>query len=78
MRQIVGYFEDLWKSKGLDIAVPSFGHISDLFACIPVEVRHFCDKVAERLRRGESVSLMMESILEIVKNQPILKMEKCS
>jgi hypothetical protein len=61
MRQITGYFEDLWKSKGLDIPVPSFGHISDLFSRIPLEVRHFCDKVAERLRKGESVSLLMDS-----------------
>ena len=26
-RQITGYFEDLWRSKGLEIAVPSFGHL---------------------------------------------------
>ncbi len=61
MRQIAGYFEDLWKSKGLDIAVPSFGHLSDLFASLPIQVRHYCDKVAARLQKGESVSLIMDS-----------------
>jgi hypothetical protein len=61
MRQIIGYFEDFWKSKGLDIAVPSFGHLSDLFASLPAQVRHYCDKVAQRLQKGESVSLIMDS-----------------
>ena len=61
MRKIVGYFEDLWKSKGLDLAVPSFGHLSDLFASLPVKVRHYCDKVAARLQKGEPVSLLMDS-----------------
>jgi hypothetical protein len=61
MRQIVGYFEDFWKSKGLAIAVPSFGHLSDLFACLSSQVRHYCDKVAQRLQKGESVSLIMDS-----------------
>ena len=61
MRQITGYFEDLWKSKSFDIAVPSFGHLSDLFSSLPVKVRHYCDKVAARLQKGESVSLLMDS-----------------
>jgi hypothetical protein len=26
IRQITGYFDDLWHTKGLDIPVPSFGH----------------------------------------------------
>ena len=61
MRQIIGYFEDLWKSKGLTIAVPSFGHLSDLFTSLPVPVRHYCEKVAARLQKGEPVSLIMDS-----------------
>ena len=61
MRQIVGYFEDLWQTKGLEIAVPSFGHLSDLFASLPVKVRHYCDKVAQRLQKGEAVSLILDS-----------------
>jgi len=51
MRQIVGYFEGLWKTKGLEIAVPSFGHLSDLFSSLPIKVRHYCDKVAQRLQK---------------------------
>jgi hypothetical protein len=32
MRQLAGYMEDYWKTLGLDIPVPSFGHLSDLFS----------------------------------------------
>jgi len=60
MRQIVGYFEGLWKTKGLEIAVPSFGHLSDLFSSLPIKVRHYCDKVAQRLQKGEAVSLILD------------------
>jgi len=61
IRQICGYFEDLWKSKGLDIKVPSFGHLSDLFEKIPVKTKQFCDKLARRLEKGEAVSLIADS-----------------
>ena len=37
MRQITGYFEDLWESKNIDIGVPFFGSLSDLFASISLE-----------------------------------------
>jgi len=52
---MTGYFEDLWASKGLDIKVPSFGTLSDAFACIPLETKQFCDDVAARLKRGEKI-----------------------
>lgn len=61
MRQITGYFEDLWRVKKLDIPVPSFGHLSDLFSTIPLKVRQFCNKLAKRIERGESVSLILDS-----------------
>jgi hypothetical protein len=61
MRQIIGYFEDLWRSQGLDIPVPSFGHLSDLFAALPLQVRHYCDQVAARLQKGESIPLIVDS-----------------
>lgn len=61
IRQIVGYFEDLWKKQNLDIAVPSFGHLSDLFSSLSPQVRHACDKVATRLQNGESIGLIMDS-----------------
>lgn len=60
MRQITGYFEDLWKSKDLDIAVPSFGNLSDLFYSLSVEVKQFCNKLKKRLEAGEDVSLIGE------------------
>jgi hypothetical protein len=61
LRQITGYFDDLWHVKKLDISTPSFGHLSDLFAKLPVFVRQYCDKVARRLVRGEPVTLIMDS-----------------
>lgn len=61
MRQITGYFEDLWEEKNLDIAVPSFGTLSDLFACISVETKRFCDNLKRRLEAGEDVSLILDS-----------------
>jgi len=61
LRQMEGYFDDLWGSKKLDIATPSFGHLSDLFERLPVYVKQYCDKVAKRLERGEPVTLIMDS-----------------
>ncbi len=61
MRQINGFFEDLWRTKKLDIPVPSFGHLSDLFSTIPLKVRQFCDKLAKRIAQGESIELIFDS-----------------
>jgi hypothetical protein len=32
MRQITGYMQDYWKTLGVDIPVPGFGHLGDLFS----------------------------------------------
>jgi hypothetical protein len=61
LRQMTGYFEDLWENSSLDIEVPSFGHLSDQFSVLPVKVKHFCDKIAKRLSRGESIDLILDS-----------------
>jgi hypothetical protein len=61
IRQITGFFEDLWRTKKLDILVPSFGHLSDLFSAIPLKVRQFCDKVAKRINNGEPITLIFDS-----------------
>ena len=61
LRQTAGYFEDIWKTKGIDIKVPSFGHLSDLFAVLPIEIQQFCDKLAKRVARGESITLILDS-----------------
>ena len=52
IRQTAGYFEDKWRIQGLDIPTPSFGHLSDLFAAIPLEVQQFCNKLAKQLESG--------------------------
>lgn len=61
IRQITGYFEDLWQGKGLDIAVPSFGHLSDLFSTLSIKIKQSCAKLAKRIENGESVSLILDS-----------------
>jgi hypothetical protein len=61
LRQITGYFEDLWKTKKLAIPVPSFGHLSDLFAALPVKIHQFCDVLKARIARGESIDLILDS-----------------
>ena len=61
LRQMEGYFDDLWRSKKLDIGTPSFGHLSDLFERLPVSVKQRCDKVAKRIERGEPVTLIIDS-----------------
>jgi hypothetical protein len=61
MRQITGYMEDYWASQGLDIPVPSFGHLSDLFAGLDVKVTQRCERLARRLANGEDVSLIIDS-----------------
>ena len=61
MRQITGYFEDLWESRGLNIPVPSFGNLSDLFASLSVETKQFCNKLKRRLKNGEDISLILDA-----------------
>ena len=61
IRQITGYFEDLWRTKKLDIPVPSFGHLSDLFSALPLKVRQFCEKLAKRIGQGEPITLIFDS-----------------
>lgn len=61
IRQTTGYFEDLWDMKDLDIPVPSFGHLSDLFSALPLKVRQFCDKLAKRIEQGERITLIFDS-----------------
>jgi hypothetical protein len=61
IRQMTGYFEDIWRTKNMEIPVPSFGHLSDLFSRLPLKVRQFCEKVAKRIEQGEKVTLILDS-----------------
>jgi hypothetical protein len=61
MRQITGYMEDYWATRGLEIAVPSFGQLCDQFAALEPELTQRCERLARRLARGESVSLIVDS-----------------
>jgi hypothetical protein len=61
MRQITGFMQDFWAVRGLDIAVPSFGHLSDLFATLELRVRQHCEQLAARLARGEALTVIVDS-----------------
>ena len=61
MRQISGYMEDYWKTVGLDIRVPSFGHLSDRFSNLDITVKQRCDRLARQLANGENVTMVVDS-----------------
>jgi len=61
MRQITGYMEDYWQTRGLEIPVPSFGHLSDLFAGLDVGIKQRCQRLAKRLASGEALSIVVDS-----------------
>jgi hypothetical protein len=61
MRQITGYMEDYWATRGLDIPVPSSGQLCDRFAALEVSVTQRCEQLARRLARGEAVSMIVDS-----------------
>jgi hypothetical protein len=39
MRQITGHMQEFWALRGLDIAVPSFGLLSERFRTLKVQVK---------------------------------------
>lgn len=61
MRQICGYFEDMWQRQNLKIPAPSFGHLSDLFAALPIKTKQYCDQLKKRIENGESVTLILDA-----------------
>jgi hypothetical protein len=60
-RQITGQMEEFWAIRGLDIGVPSFGHLSDRFAALKIIIRQRCERLRRSLANGEAVSLIVES-----------------
>jgi Transposase DDE domain len=61
MRQIAGYMQDYWETLGLDIAVSSYGHLSDLFSKLDIAVKQRCKRLARRLANGEDVAVIIDS-----------------
>ena len=61
MRQITGYMEDYWATRGLDIPVPSASQLGERFASLEVSVTQRCEHLARRLARGETISLIVDS-----------------
>ena len=73
MRQITGYMEDYWATRGLDIAVPSSGQLCDRFAALEVSVTQRCGQLARRLARGEAVSMIGQHGAEFWARQPVVR-----
>ncbi|WP_217591381.1 transposase [Burkholderia sp. GbtcB21] len=61
MRQNIGHMQEFWALRGLDIAVPSFGLLSERFRTLEVQVKQCCQRVADCLSRGEAISLIVDS-----------------
>src|SRR6201995_1750287 len=61
IRQITGYMEDYWATRGLDIPVPSASQLGERFASLEVSVTQRCEQLARRLARGETISLIVDS-----------------
>lgn len=43
------------------IPVPSVGHLSDLFATVPIRIKLFCQNICRRIESGEEVDLIADS-----------------
>lgn len=41
--------------------VPSFGHLSDLFSALPLNLKQSCDHLGKRLKKGEAITLILDS-----------------
>ncbi|MBR7964510.1 transposase [Burkholderia vietnamiensis] len=52
---------DYWRECGIDLPVPNFGHLLDLFAALDVGVRTHCSREAGRLNDGEPVTVIVDS-----------------
>jgi len=61
LREFTGFMHDYWRGRGLDLPVPSFGHLSDLFATLDMNIRTKCTRAAERLNEGEPVTVIVDS-----------------
>src|ERR1700686_2112747 len=61
MRQITGYKEDYWATRGLDIPVPSSSQLCERFAALEVSVRQRSAQLARRLASGEAITMIVDS-----------------
>jgi hypothetical protein len=61
MRQITGYMEDYWATRGLDIPVPSSSQLCERFAALEVSVRQRSVQLARRFASGEAITMIVDS-----------------
>ena len=61
LRQFVGFMQDYWQARVPGMPVPSFGHLSDLFSALDLSIQQQCSRTDERLKRGENVSVIVDS-----------------
>jgi hypothetical protein len=52
---------DYWQGRGIKVLVPRFDHLSDLFSALDTSVRKWCVRAAERLNKGEPVTVIVDS-----------------
>ena len=60
-RQITGFFEDHWRIRGINLPVPSFGNLSDLFAQLSPERLELCKRAVKKLKKRKAVNLIVDS-----------------
>jgi hypothetical protein len=61
LRQFSGFMQDYWQARLPSMPVPSFGHLSDLFSMLDLSIQQQCSRTVERLKRGENVSVIVDS-----------------
>jgi Transposase DDE domain len=61
LRQFAGFMADYWQAHLPGMPVPSFGHLSDLFAKLDLLVQQQCTRTVERIKRGEKVAVIVDS-----------------
>ena len=46
LREFAGFMHDYWRGRGVGLPIPSFGHLSDLFASLDIMLRKKCVRAA--------------------------------
>ncbi|WP_425195049.1 hypothetical protein [Paraburkholderia mimosarum] len=74
MRQITGYMEDYWETRGLDIPVPSASQLGERFASLEVSVTQRCETAgpASRARRDDQSHRRQHGI-ELWAGKPVVR-----
>lgn len=61
LRQFTGFITDYFSRSGLEIMVPSFGHLSSMFGKLDIKIKHRSRSAAKQAQQGEDVSIIVDS-----------------